>query len=371
MFWYMKDCIIKYIKKRNNTYYYRRVIPTTLSEVTNVKEINRALSTDKKLATQISEFYDNMFNMIDLAVKLKQDISNLVGELDLPPMEDKVCVYKMYLKHQDVSDKRMTKIERLLTTIKVLLPNEIEQVNMTTLDAIKQFLFNMPRRNIQKYKVIELSKLVKMKVPEEDRMSTETVNDHLKILNSMLKFAYERDYLNKPYAVSMVKKSIDSRSERVALDTDTISSAIEVAKTAELGTSFTLLYLSGLRPSEAFKCKITTVDGIKCFDLTNKSLQLKSKSSYRLVPVHKSIDNPEQLLEDLQSMSPQYLNRQFKVEEGTLYSLRHSFATELAAKGVEPHIISELLGHSHNGMTLSRYVKSFPIQILKDAVDTL
>lgn len=76
-------------------------------------------------------------------------------------------------------------------------------------------------------------------------------------------------------------------------------------------------------------------------------------------------------MEDYKTMSSQYINRQFKVSKGTLYSLRHSFATILASKGVEPHIISELLGHSHGGMTLLRYVKGFPVQMLKDAVDTL
>jgi integrase len=236
---------------------------------------------------------------------------------------------------------------------------------------IKQTLSTMPRRNLQKYKVLPLSKLVKMKVPEEDRMSGETVNDHLKTLNSLIKFAYERDYIAKPYAVSMIKKTTSGRDERVALDVDTIMHTIATAKTARLTDSFALLYLTGLRPSEVTKCKLTSVDGIRCFDLRDRTLQLKSKGSYRLIPVHHAIKEPERLLESFKSMSSQYMNRQFDVAEGTLYSLRHSFATELAAKGVEPHIISELLGHSHQGMTLGRYVKGFPVKVLKEAVDKL
>ena len=70
-------------------------------------------------------------------------------------------------------------------------------------------------------------------------------------------------------------------------------------------------------------------------------------------------------------MNSQYIGRQFKVSEGTLYRLRHSFATHLAAKGIEPYIISELLGHSHDGMTLSRYVKGFPFKSLREAIDKL
>ena len=362
---------MKYVQKRGNIYYYRRRVPKELHEVSTVKVIYRALSTERGLALKVAAQYSNMFNMMDLARKLKQSVTPYVEELNLLQKEKAVDIYTLYQQSQDVSDKRMTKIKRLLEVIKVLLPNDVSKLNMSTLDAIKSTLSGMPRRNVQKYKVMSLGKVVKVVASIDDRLSTETLNDHLKILNSLVKFAYERDYLAKPYAVSMAKKTSSSREEREALSVSTIMRVIAASKTVELGHSYTLLYLSGLRPSEVYKCKITTVDGVKCFDLTDKSLELKSKSSYRLIPVHSSIDNPEELLESYRSMSSQYINRQFKVEEGTLYSLRHTFATELAASGTEPHIISELLGHTHSGMTLGRYVKGFPVQKLKDAIDTL
>jgi integrase len=55
----------------------------------------------------------------------------------------------------------------------------------------------------------------------------------------------------------------------------------------------------------------------------------------------------------------------------SLYSLRHSFATHLVATGVRSELLSELMGHTHKSMSLSRYAKGFPIKMLHDAVNQL
>ncbi len=358
------------MKIRSITWYYRRRIPLSISHLCDVKFIYRPLSTDRKLASKLAIRYDNIFTMIDMGLKLKQDISGLIEELNFKPIV-KTEIYEQFISYKDISDNRKTKIQRVLSVLRVLLPNDISKLNMSILDIIKQQLSILPKRNIQKYKIKSIKELLKMKIPVDERQSTETLNDYLKILNALVKFGYERDLILKPYAVSMAKKITNNRDERISLPVDTIREAIYGAKTRELASSFTLLYLTGLRPSEVFKYQITMVDGVKCFDLTDRAIQLKTKSSYRLIPVHSSVNNPEQLLEDYKTMSAQYINRQFKVEKGTLYSLRHSFATHLAAKGVEPYLISELLGHSHNDMTLGRYVKGFPTKLLSESINQL
>ncbi len=362
---------MKYLNLRNNTWYYRRRVPLSILHLCNTKRINRPLSTDKILARQLATKYDNLFNMIEIGLKLNQDVSKLMDEVNLNNGVANIDIYEQYLKNQDVSSTRIVKIKRLLSTVRVLLPKDLRRLNMSILDDIRNKIIHMPKRNIQKYRVMNVEDLVRMDIPTHHRITVETANDHLKILNSLMKFAYERDAVDKPYTVNMSKKTTNNRDERIALPVDTIRQAIKSAKTRELSSSFTLLYLSGLRPSEAFKCTVTAVDGIRCFDLTDLALQLKTKSSYRLIPVHHSIADPEQMLEDYRSMSSQYISRQFKVEEGTLYSLRHSFATQLASNGVEPHIISELLGHTHNGMTLGRYVKGFSIKLLSESINKL
>jgi integrase len=363
---------MKHLHLRGNTYYYRRRVPLSIHHLATVKVIFRPLSTNRKLAIQLLKQYDNKFDLIDFGIKLKQDITPLMKELNLlASPKQRINIYESYLQSQDTSDKRLSKIQRILSVLKVLLPANISTVNMNTLDTIKHTLSTMPKRSTNKYRTMEIKEVVRIKAKPSERMSTETLNDHLKILNSLIKYCYERDLITKPYSVTMAKKTTSSRNERVALTPDTVKQVISSAKTTELSNAFTLLYLTGLRPSEVSKCKITTIDGIQCFDLTDTSINLKSTSSHRLIPVHRSIKEPEKLLEDFNSMSTQYISRQFKVEKGTLYSLRHSFATELASKGVEPHIISELLGHSHSGMTMGRYVKGLPVQMLKNTIDIL
>jgi len=362
---------MKYLNLRSHTWYYRRRVPLPILHLCNTKRINRPLSTDKILAKQLATKYDNLFNMIEIGLRLNQDVSNLMDEVGLNNRVANIDIYEQYLKNQDVSSTRIAKIERLLSVVRVLLPKDLRRLNMSILDDIRNQIIHMPKRNIQKYRVIKVEDLVKMDIPVHHRLTVETANDHLKILNSLLKFAYERDVVSRQYRINMFKQSSGSRDERISLPVDTISRAVDDARTSKLASCFTLLYLTGMRPSEVYKCKITVVDGIKCFDLRDKNISLKTNSSHRLVPVHYSIDEPEQMLEDYRSMSSQYISRQFKVEEGTLYSLRHSFATELASKGVEPYIISELLGHTHNGMTLERYVKGFPTKLLSESINKL
>jgi integrase len=275
----------------------------------------------------------------------------------------------------NVSDTRIAKIKSLLGILKVMLPDDLNKLNMRILDGIKDKLQKLPKMNIQKYKVMPIIELLKVDIPSESRQSINTVNDYIKMLNALLKFAYEREAINRQYTVSLIKKTTSSREERHALDTNDLHLLMN-SSNEKLRPMYKLLYYSGMRLSEIYKCNITNVDGIKCFDLTDSNTILKTKSSYRLIPVHECIkDNVDALLELAQSIRAGYASKTtskiFNTKGKTLYSIRHSFATEMASKGVEAVVMSELLGHAHKDMTMGRYVKGFPVQILKQAVDVL
>ena len=48
----------------------------------------------------------------------------------------------------------------------------------------------------------------------------------------------------------------------------------------------------------------------------------------------------------------------FAVEGFTIHSLRHTFATTLAVKGVHPSTAQKMLGHSDIRMTLAIYTRA-------------
>ena len=92
---------MKYLQMRNNRYYYRRRIPTPLHHVATIKVIFRPLSTEKKLALKIAEQYNHLFNMVDLSLKLKQNITQYMKQLNLLQEEEevKIDVYTLYLQN--------------------------------------------------------------------------------------------------------------------------------------------------------------------------------------------------------------------------------------------------------------------------------
>ena len=289
-----KECIIKYLQKRSNTYYYRRRVPLEIQHLSSIRVILRLLSSNKKLALFLVDKYNNLFNMIGIGLKLDKDVSDLAFELGLAsvPQGD---MYRKFIDSHEVGKSRLQKIQRVLDVVKVLLPNDFSKIDMQLLSDVRNKILHLPKRNLAKYKDLSLHKIVLISVPQVDRLTAVTVKDYIVVLNAFLKFLYEMDIVNRHYSVKNVTKTTDNREDRVSLTLDTITKAIEGAKTAKLASSFILLYLTGMRPSEARLCKINTIDGIKCFDLTDTSIKLKTNASRRVIPVHRTRKNARRL----------------------------------------------------------------------------
>ncbi len=367
----------KYIIKRGNTYSYRRRIPKTLKPYFESGEYKKALSSSLSDSNDLASLISAQFAKALLAMTIGQepDVSELTSVTTVIPVKPTNMrmseLAEEFIASLNIKESRVKTYRRILDTAIIIMGNKI---NMSSLDRFKAQLPKMPKRNIEIYRKIPVREMIKRTFPEKDLISLKNCNEYIVVVNSMLIFGAERGYLDKPFRIKKYKITAAAREERRALDKDRIQWLIDTTQRHDVVSAYQILYLSGMRLSELFKCKVSTVDGIRCFDLTATDVSLKTDSSHRLIPVHSSITEPEKMLEEIRKVNLKYYSdvTNKRLEKGeSLYSLRHSFATHLIANETKAEIVSELMGHAHKSMTMSRYAKGFPITQLQDAVESL
>lgn len=273
-------------------------------------------------------------------------------------------------------------------TIKSSNP-ELSKLTATVLHQVSQLIPMLPMRNIQKYRSMDSVVLVsdvakgQITLAPDELLSTTTVNKLIKRIRALAFYGGSTGLYSISTAVATVKSNTKGqRDERDYLTQDEINTLI-VKADDRVKVLLQVSRYSGMRLSELTKCKITTIDNIMCFDLKNINCLLKTQSSYRLIPVHSNllpIVDEYISIANQGSTSLRNLAKKVKklidyvlvdTDKKSLYSLRHSFATELIHQGVDSGVVSELLGHSHASMTLQRYAKGFSINRLREAIELL
>lgn len=312
------------------------------------------------------------------------------------PVKDALDKYLLYYEQESITNN--TDIKQINEVKSFLCEIFLEQIGVNPNDNIKlitiedcihfkELLSIMPVRkykpfnrltNNQIFEIIR-NKSLRESLWDYKKISKSTLNKYLGFTKSF--FEYLRNVglidVNPLALIKTTRGGINAQTERLPL------SSIEINKLLYLTTdnpvinnALKVFYTSGMRLSELYKAKVTNVDGVDVFDLRGKDIKLKTNTSHRVIPIHSSIDI--ELLNHLPK-----LNRLSKIinsiirehisndNRKVLYSLRHSFATTLKNLRVEHTIISELMGHSHQGMTFGRYAKAYDIGILKEAIEKL
>lgn len=254
----------------------------------------------------------------------------------------------------------------------------VENMNLEGILNLREILTKLPKRNIQKYRDMSVKELMKITPLAEEAISTTTLNKYIKWTRKFYTFCTENDFIRKnPTTTLGTVTSNDAITERLPLTAQEIKQLFALSKDELVfHNGIKALAYSGMRLSELAKAKINKVEGLDCFDLSSKTLRLKTKASYRIIPIHHSI-NIDLLsqLPDLENFSKRVntliRERISSDSKKVLYSLRHTVATELKFKRVDSLIISEILGHAHSGMTMGRYASRYPLKILKKAIDKL
>nr|WP_314180824.1 tyrosine-type recombinase/integrase [uncultured Campylobacter sp.] len=255
------------------------------------------------------------------------------------------------------------------------IATETEDDIISLRDAIR----GLPRRNIQKYRAMPIKELLGLDIPQSSTIARSTVNKLFKWMRAFYSYCKAQNIiqLDLAAAIPTISRATSPQDERLPLTSDEILKLLNLLSANKpLNNAVKALATSGLRLSELYKCSIGELDGVIIYDLRNTTSRLKTLTSYRVVPVHSSVDmglleakpNKEYVEKAVNKVIREHISADGRK---VLYSLRHSFATELKTRGVEPLMITELMGHSRGSMTFSRYAGNYPVKTLKEAIETL
>lgn len=382
---------------------YRKRVPSSLIEILNRKEITKICSKSEALkidslldkAATIMEMdfdpkqkYDLVFDIVEPYISkagkkrfLKEMTYFDAVELYLETNKKQISKYEYECKKYFFLDLCGPILSYLID--KKLYLKEIQAVH---LNRLKWIISNLPSRNKKQYRSMPIDELVRnvdrkeLNISDEDKLSITTINKHLKRLTSLSNFGKDSGVFDLVQCNLLVKaKSKNLRQNRDALSVDEIRKLLELNDDQEVTLLILLSFYSGLRLSEIPKCKIIRSE-IPYFDLTSTKVSLKTNSSHRKVPVHISLFPYLDEIENWEYNHLLWLARKTKkrisrvlqsCENKSLYSLRHSFATELISKNINPAVVSELMGHSQKSLTLSIYTKQFPLDTLNKAIQLL
>jgi site-specific recombinase XerD len=391
-----------------NTYKFNRRVPKMLLKYSNgIKSFRVSLGADKEAAIvsaiQFNSVIDEALKLVSLRVSdeiVEQKLSVLFPK-DKHKVPNKEGLFSdvviSYLK-SNASNVSEDEIKAKHDFYHDICPNVFKHIKVGTNPILKDIAYddllkfkniicNLPKRNIQKYRSMEVGSILNIldDVPPNDKLSARTVNKYIKWLRALFNFALIRGLVNVNLATALpIIKTLDDKLQRLPLSIDEI---ITLKANVEADKSYLIdvLFLTGMRLSEMYKCKVVTIDGVRCFDLTDRSIKLKTKASYRTIPVHSSLLNEIDKFEAYRykisssnlssSLSNQIKKLNFKdSHKKSLYSLRHSFASELIKLGANNTHVSQLMGHSlaqSGGMTLTRYASGFSIKQLQDTLELI
>jgi len=280
----------------------------------------------------------------------------------------------------------------------------------------KGHIMKIPRNRNKnpQYRDLDFHKLVELNV--KDVISTTTVNKHLSWCSSFYEWSINHGYSNtNPFKGLKLKRKVRPRDERDRFSESELKKIFQKENyihftNIEKGR-YELYWVpligvfSGLRLGEITSLYLDNIRKIGgnhrnkrfCFDILEEpnrpDKHLKTLSSRRIVPIHdillklnfiefiellkKKDPNRERLFQELpyregnynQNVSRFFNNRYLpnlglKTDKKNFHSFRHTVSDHLKQKGIEPHFVNELLGHTTGNIDGDRYGKGYNPDII-------
>ncbi len=233
------------------------------------------------------------------------------------------------------------------------------------------------------------------RIDHKGGLSAKTIADISSLLTSITRFAYENGYIANEH-FKLIKPKQNMREIKILTDKDQEKLEQYISNHFNYQTAGILLCLySGMRIGELCALKVEDIDFNKGVLRINKTMQriknmdknpkAKTKISInspkskkpryipipsfikeKIVPIYKGLSGDCYIL----TGSSKYIEprscrnmlarclRESNIEEINFHALRHTFATRCIEAGMDIKTLSEILGHSSVGITLSTYVHS-------------
>lgn len=417
-----------YVYLRRKTYYFRVVIPPYLRQQFPdlPTEIKRSLRTDS-LTDAIAMVSDKLplirllkscssgESLLEICRKLSDfsrevagwvkaklnayNTSGVIGHsstktsIRLPKSPKLDKAWSDFCEWKSWSEKQSKANQRMYDNIRLFLGNaSVGSITKRDLKTALTGVSGLPQRNKKDYKQIPLERLKGLSIPDEDKVSSKYVKDHLKLCQSLFNryLKQEREVINVSPTDGL---KWEYENNRFGCFTD--SEVREVMNRLEdkpewFRWFFLMAVYSGARRSEIAGL---TRDDIKLCPDTKRYYFVvkegKTKAARRTVPIHQSLIDAGLLAwiggskERLFDTAYRNLNRvtdlfgsmlERKVndygERLVFHSLRHTFITKARAAGISDVLVQQVVGHEKRGAgQTDRYTHTFQLKDILKVVD--
>lgn len=309
---------------------------------------------------------------------------------------------KLYIKHyistakiKQSQQKQIQATQNFLNDVASPFLNyyihSLEDIDYEDVQEIAPKIINLPNRLMhQDLDIKDYLENIQHSPNDIKKISVTTANKYIKWIKGYFTFLYDTQYTSSNLSQFITSfSSSNARFQRDHFEKNEVMLLLEKCRdyNKDIELIVKIIAYTGMRTSEFFKCTLEedTVNKILYFDLTSPFIKLKTKSSYRIIPLHHELiplkkdkfrdlqiiygENIEALSKKVNGLIKKHIS---KSPKKVFYSLRHSFSTFLKYEMVAYATISELIGHAiSSSMTETRYTGLQNLNVLKEAIDKL
>ncbi len=419
----------RYLLLRGNTYYFRYVLPSHVRQLcpSLPREVKRSLATDnfatalyfineklsliglvkrcrdavqlKLLCDQLRDFSGDFKKYVDRFVPRvagRSEGLHMVSEEELKTSTPKMSTaWKQFVDWKSWSPKTLKNNKLLFGSILHFLGDvPVGVVTKRSLAEVLASISKLPQRNKRRYKGVPLKRLSSMQISDDDRISSKTVKEHLKLCQGFFNtyLVKEREMLDQSPTEGL---RLDHEDNRFASLSDALVLQVlqRVSDKPEWFRRLLLLAVySGARRSEL--SRLRSDDFKVCPDTGRNYFVIrygKTSAARRLVPVHHKliesgfiewVRNRDGVLFPVAHTNPNRVTDMFsslldvKVndlgERIVFHSLRHTFITKARSAGVETVLVQQVVGHEKAGSGITdRYTHTFTLKSILVVVDSI